>query len=66
MSDTPELVPELVIVEVVTTEHGAKFAEELDERAFATGVPWEALTETGVVTWPDDRPARGPAPLRRS
>lgn len=53
MSDAP---PPLVIVEMVTPEHGETFAEEWRTTDSIT----EACSSTGIVAWPeDDREAQG-------
>ena len=46
--------PELVIVEVVTREHGETFAEEWGELSASSCAMVEAFTLTGVVTWPEE------------
>lgn len=51
--------PELNIVDVVTREHGEKFADEWIERSFGSGAIMEAFLETGVVEWPDDPDGQG-------
>jgi hypothetical protein len=51
--------PHLNFVEVVTREHGEKFADEWIERSFGSGAILEAFLETGVVEWPDDPEGQG-------
>jgi hypothetical protein len=49
--------PALSIADVVTSEHGATFAEEWWRRT--TDAMVQAFSETGVVEWPEDsRPAQ--------
>ena len=47
--------PKLRIVEVVTREHGERFADELRVRSIGSGEVSKAFLETGVVLWPDNR-----------
>jgi hypothetical protein len=52
--------PKLTIVEVVTREHGERFADEWLERSYDTSAITEAVAECGVMEWPeDDRRAQG-------
>lgn len=41
-------------VKVVTAAQGDAFAEELSQRAWDTGVEWEACDEACVLFWPED------------
>jgi hypothetical protein len=50
--------PKLIIAEVVTPEHGETFAEEWWQNSDASSAMDEAFTKTGLVTWPNDRPAQ--------
>ncbi len=55
MSDTPRLV----IVDVVTREHGEKFAEAWRELSMGSEPMLETFQETGVAVWPDDPDLQG-------
>lgn len=46
--------PKIESVATVTALHGDAFAEELSQRAWDTGVVWEACDEAGVIIWPED------------
>jgi hypothetical protein len=57
-TDSVNRPPRLTIAEVVTPEHGKKFAHEWYRRT--TDAMVQAFAETGVVAWPEDsRPAQG-------
>ena len=49
-------LPKLHVVEVVTREHGERFAAVWHDRSVATGAMVEALAKTDVMKWPDSRP----------
>ncbi|HXH41111.1 MAG TPA: hypothetical protein VNN08_20960 [Thermoanaerobaculia bacterium] len=49
-------LPKLRMVEVVTPEHGLKFAEDWRDRTMAM---IEAFGESGVIEWPDRPRAQG-------
>ena len=46
---------ELRITEVVTREHGEKFADVWRDRTIDSGAMSEAFLETRIVIWPDNR-----------
>jgi hypothetical protein len=45
--------PKLDIVDFVTREHGDKFAEEWFRLSANAGAMTEAISEVGVMAWPD-------------
>jgi hypothetical protein len=49
-------LPKLRIVEAVTREHGERFADDWRDRSMAM---YEAFEASGVVKWPNSRPAQG-------
>ena len=51
--------PKLTIVDVVTREHGEKFAEAWRELSMGSEPILEAFQETGVAVWPDDPELQG-------
>ena len=50
--------PKLRIVEVVTRKHGERFATWWRDLSLASDTVVEAFTRSGVVRWPDSRPAQ--------
>ena len=53
MSD--QRLPKLRIVDAVTREHGERFADDWRDRSMAV---FEAFEASGVVKWPNSRPAQ--------
>jgi hypothetical protein len=48
----------IAFAEVVTPDHGERFADEWLRSSHDTGAITEAFSETVIVTWPDDAEGR--------